>query len=81
MVCVCTCQFESLVYGAFVHVEGGLVACIVCVCVCVCVRVRKVLAVTWQGGAARGLLIIVGGAVRVLLSVTESETDRQRERD
>lgn len=37
---------------------------------CMCVYVCEVLAVTWQtgqGGAARGLLIIMGGAVCVCL--------------
>lgn len=50
-------------------------------CVCVC----EVLAVTWQaglGGAARGLLIIVGGAVclRQGAGQTERERDCMRER-
>lgn len=48
-----------------VHAEIWLVACNVCTCVRACVCVREVLAVTWhtgQGVAARGLLIIMGGA-------------------
>ena len=67
-------------YGFFVQVVGWSV---LCVCVCVCVCVCEVLAVTWQtgqGGAARGLLIIVGGAAYVCERVRLSEREHARER-
>lgn len=68
---ISVCELSSL-YKLWV----GLLHVCVHMCVCVC----EVLAVTWQsgqGGAARGLLIIVGGAVCVYERARESETEKE----